>query len=88
VFLDLIQTVCADAFAVKENDVVSIVAENACGMILLKDDTVVVGENFDGVLNLDIHCFSDFNRENDSAQLVYFSDHSGGFHKFFVPFIL
>ena len=78
--LDLVETIGADAFTVEENDVVCVVAEDAGGMILLEDDAAVVGEDLDGVLDLDVHRLADLNGEHDSAELVNFSDHSCRFH--------
>ena len=78
--LELIEAIGADALAVEKYNVVGIVAEDTCRMIFLQDDAVIVGEDLDGVLNLDVHGLSDLDRENDSAQLIYFSNHSGGFH--------
>ena len=80
--LELIQASGANALAVEENDVICVVAEDAGRVVFLKNDAVIIGEDLDGVLNLDVHCFSDLDRKNDSSQLVYFSDHSCGFHNF------
>ena len=85
--LDLCQTVGTDTLAAEEGDVVRVVAEYAGGMIFLQDDAVIIGEDLDGILYLNVHCFTDFNGENDSTQLVYFSYHSCGFHNMQVPFI-
>ena len=78
--LDLIEAIGADAFAVEEDDIVSVVAENAGGVIFLQNDAVVVGEDLDRVLYFNIHCFADLDGEDDSAQLVDLSDHSRRFH--------
>ena len=86
-FLDLIETSGADALAVEEDDIIGVVAEDAGRMIFLKDDAIIIGEDLDGILDLDVHGFADLNGEHDSAQLVDFSDHSGGFHNVWVPFI-
>ena len=75
-FLDLIQTVGADTLAIKEYDVIRVVAEHACRVVFLQDDAVIIGEDLDRVLDLDVHCFADLDRKNDSSQLVDFSDHS------------
>ena len=80
--LELIQTFGANTLAVEKYDVVGVVAENAGRVVLLENDTVIIGENLNGILYFDVHCLSDFDRKNDSSQLVYFSDHSGGFHNF------
>ena len=85
--LDLGQTVGADTLAAEEGDVVRVVAEYAGGVIFLQNDTVVIGEDLNSVLDLNVHRFANLNGENDSAQLVYFSYHSGGFHNMQVPFI-
>ena len=87
VLLELIQTICADAFAVEEDNVVCIVAEDTSRMIFLKDDAIIVCKNFNGIFYLDVHGFSDFDRQNDSTQFINFSDHSCGFHNFRFPFI-
>ena len=86
-FLDLIQAICADALAVEEDDVIGVVTENAGGVIFLKNDAIVIGEDLDGILHLNVHGFADLDGEHDSAELVNFSDHSGGFHNVWVPFI-
>lgn len=85
--LDLIEASGTDALTVKENDIVGVVAENAGGMIFLKDDAVIVGEDLDRVLYLDVHRLADLDGENNSAQLVNFSDHTCRFHNWVCPFI-
>ena len=87
VLLELIQTICADALTIEENNVVGVVAEDTCRVIFLQNDAVVISEDFDGVLYLDVHRLSDLDRQNDSTQLIYFSNHSSGFHNFQFPFI-
>ena len=76
VLLELIQTICADALTIEENNVVGVVAEDTCRVIFLQNDPVIIGEDLDRVLDLDVHCFADLDRKNDSSQLVDFSDHS------------
>ena len=76
-FLELIEAICADTLAVEEDDVVRVIAENACRVIFLQNDAVIVGKDLNSILDLDIHGFSDLDRENDSAQFIHFSDHSG-----------
>jgi len=62
VLLDLIQTICADALAIEENNVVGVVAEDTCRVIFLQNDAVVISEDLDGVLYLDVHRLSDLDR--------------------------
>jgi hypothetical protein len=75
--LDLFEAILADALSVKENDVVSISAENAGRLIFLKDYLVVVGEYLKRVLFSNVHGLSDADREHDSSKLVYLANYSG-----------
>ena len=70
----------ANTLAVEINDIVNVVAENAGRLILLQDDAVVVGKDFNGVLLLDVQNFADLDGEDDSSQLVDLANHSGRFH--------
>ena len=72
-FLDLLKAILADALAAEENDIICIGAEYAGGLIFLKDYSVFVGKDLEGVLFVDVHCLSDAYGEYDSAELVYFS---------------
>ena len=87
-FLHLFDASTADALTVEIYGVVCAVAEDAGGLILLQDDAIVVGEDFDGILLLDIQNLSYFNGKHDSSQLVNLTDYSRRFHddfSFFIP---
>ena len=70
---DLCKAVLADALAIEIHDVVGIVAEDAGGLILLKDYLVFIGEYLKRVLFVDVHDLSDADGEDDSSELVHFS---------------
>ena len=53
-FLELFDAVGADAFAVEDGDVLGAVAKDAGGVVFLEDDAIVVGEDLDGVLDVNI----------------------------------
>ena len=76
-FLDLFQTVGADALAVEVYDVVRVVAEDAGGVVLRKYYTVVVGEDLKRIFLLDIHRFAQLDRKHYASELVYHSYNSG-----------
>ena len=71
-FLDLLEAILADSLSVEENDVIRIGAENAGGLIFLKNYFVFVGEDLERVFFIDVHYLSDAYGENDSSKLVYF----------------
>jgi len=68
--LESIDTVLADKLALEESNVVSVAAEDAGGLIFLKNYLIFINENLDSVSLLDVHCVSDLDGKNDSAQLV------------------
>lgn len=71
--LYLCKAVLANSLAVEIYDIVGIVAEDAGGLILLKDYSVVVGKYLKRVLLVDVHYLSDADREHYSSKLVYLS---------------
>ena len=75
--LELLEAISANSLVVEVNNVVGVSAEYAGGLVFLKDDLIVVGEDLNGVLYVDIHYFSYLDGENDSSKLVYFSYNSG-----------
>jgi hypothetical protein len=78
--LYLSETILTDTFAIEKYDIVSVVAEYASGLILLKDYLVIICEDFQGILFIDIHVLSNADWKNDSTKLVDFSDYTSRFH--------
>jgi hypothetical protein len=75
--LKLLKTRRADTLIAEINNVVSIVAEDARGLIFLENDFVLVGKYLKGVLFVYIHCLADAYGKHDSAKLIYFSYNTG-----------
>ena len=71
------KAVGADTLVVEINNVVRVAAENAGGLIFFKDYLIIIGEDLDGILDIDIHYLSDLYGKNYSSKLVYFSYDSG-----------
>ena len=86
--LKFFNTSCANAFAVEINDIVSVVAENASGLILLQNDLIAVCKDLDSISLLDVQDFSDLDRKHDSSQLVNLTYYTGRFHKILLCDIL
>lgn len=76
-FLDLLEAVFTDTLAVEENYIVGVGAEDAGGLIFLKDYSVLVGEDLKRILLADVHSLTDADGEHYATQLVYFSYDSG-----------
>ena len=72
--LDLCKTIWANTLTVVINDIVSIGAENARGLVLLENDSVAVNKYFKRILLVDIQILSDAHGKNDSTQLVDLSN--------------
>ena len=64
----------------KNKSATNAVAENAGGLIFLKNDLIIVNENFDGVLFLDVKYFADLNGKNYPSEGIYFTNYAGWFH--------
>ena len=71
--LYLCKAILTYSFAAEIYDIVSIVAEDAGGLIFLKNDLVVVGEDLKGVLFVDVHYLSYADGEDYSSKLVHLS---------------
>ena len=78
--LDLLEAVGTDTLVIEINNVVSVSAKNAGGLILFKDYLIIVGKYLNGVLDINVHYFSDLNGENYSSELVDLSYDSCRFH--------
>jgi ATP-binding cassette subfamily B protein len=59
-----------DEGTVEIDDIVSVVAENAGGLIFLEDNSVFVRKYFERILFVDPHCLSYADREDYTAKLV------------------
>lgn len=66
-------TISADELSLEYRNIVGISAEYAGGLILFKNDLIIVYKNLNGVLCLNVKCIADFDREYDSSELVDFS---------------
>jgi hypothetical protein len=78
---DLFDALAADTLIVEIDDIISVAAEFAGGVIFLEDDTAaVVGENFNGVFDLDVHGIAQGFGKHDAAKLVDSAYYSGGSH--------
>ena len=75
--LDLCKTILANSFAAEIHDVVSIVAEDAGGLIFLKNYLVLVCEDLKRILFVYVHDLTDADGKNDSSKLVYLSYYAG-----------
>ena len=84
--LQLREAGSADAASLKENDVVCIVAEDACGLIFLQYDAVAVYEHFQSVLAVKLHAGTKLLRDQNAAKLVNFLYESGRFLDLFPRF--
>ena len=85
--LELFDAAGANALAVEVNYVGSVVAEAACGLVLLENYLIVVSEYLDSVLLLYVENLSDLNGKNYSSKLVNLTYNTCGFHCFFSFFI-
>ena len=74
---ELFDAVGANILAFVVDDVLGIVAEDACGMILMKNDVVTLHEYLESVLLSNIQGTAQLYGKNDAAELIYFSDYSG-----------
>ena len=79
--LQLFNTCRANTLAVEIYNIICVVAENACRLILLQNNSVAVCEDLNSVLLLNIQHLSDFNGKNDSSEFIYLANYSGGLHK-------
>ena len=75
--LELFEAGGANESAVKINEVLHLVAEDAAGGVFFEDDGVLVGEDLKRVFIFDIEGLADLGGEHDSSKLVYFACHSG-----------
>jgi hypothetical protein len=69
-FLDLCDAALADTHTVEINDIVSVVAENARGLIFLKNNSVLVRKYFKRILFVDPHGLSYADREDYTTELI------------------
>ncbi len=60
-------------------------AENAACPMLFQDNRISIDENFNRVALLDSENLSELDWENNSSEVVYFSDNSGFFHMYIRP---
>lgn len=74
---ELADAILADQFALEVGNVVGISAEDAGRFILFENDLVLVYKNFNGVLAVDIHGVTNFNRENDTTKFIDLAYNSG-----------
>jgi len=65
--LELLKALVADQFALEEVHIARVVAKNARGMVFLQDNLVAFGEDFERVLDGDIHRFAKLDRDHDTA---------------------
>ena len=83
---ELFHTLLADVVSLVCHNVVHAVAENAGRLIFLQDNTVSVDKNLERILVVDVKCFAQFRRNDDTAKIVNGTDDSCGFHVWHIPF--
>ena len=66
----------ADALVFVKGDAVNVGTKYAGRFIFLQNDASLVGEDLQCVAYVDVHALTNFSRQNNSAELVYFSYHS------------
>ena len=79
------KTICANALVFVKCDTINLGAEYAGRLVFLQNNATLICENFQCITHVDIHTLTNFSRQNDSTKFVYFSYHSGRFHKL-IPF--
>ena len=86
-FLQGLNALRANVFSTEHNDILCVVAENAGRLILFQNDRSSVHVDLQGILFGDVQGAAQFDRENNTAQLIDFSYDSGRLH-FTIPFFL
>ncbi len=67
------KALCADTLTVVVNDIVGVAAENACGIIFLKNNSFVVHEDLHRILDVEVKHFAELHRKHDSAKFIDFA---------------
>jgi hypothetical protein len=73
----LLNASLAKTLSLKKNNLIRVVAENARGLVFLKNYLVALRENFKRVLFLDVKGRAKAHRQNYSAKLVNFAYYTG-----------
>ena len=76
------KAICADALVFVKCDAVNLGAEYARRLVFLQNNASLVCKDLQCITYVDIHTLTNFSRQDDSTKFVYFSYHSGRFHKF------
>ena len=86
VVLHLLEALPADVLAFDLNDIGGVVAEDACGLILAKDDIVSFYEDLYWISILKIECGTKLFGNYDPSELVQLPDYACSLH--FIPLIM
>ena len=79
-WLQLLEAGTANLFVAVIDNVVSLSAEDASGLIFSENDSIFSSEDLKGIFNIYVKGSADLNGQNNSSKLVNFADYSGGFH--------
>lgn len=75
--LKLLDAVGADVLALVIDDVFGAVTENAGRVILMKNNVITINKNLESILFSNIQGAAKFDGQNDTSELINFSDNSG-----------
>ena len=67
-FFEVVYAVLANKFTFVVDNVVGVTAKDTSGLIFLQDDFVVVGENFNRIVNTQMHNVSKLDRYNKTSE--------------------
>ena len=72
-FVQLCFALTADVLLLKQDDILGAAAEHTGGLILFQHDLITLGKDLEIILLADAQCSSQFDRKNDSSQLIHSS---------------
>jgi len=67
----------AHVFAPEQNDIFGVIAEDTGRLIFTQHDGVTVYIDLQCVLGLNVQCVTQFNGQDDAAQLIHLSNDTG-----------